>query len=237
MKDKESMGTLRFSREILVTPISDAASIFPWDHLRRAFRGMENVSFANNIYSFPFKLKRVVLSCDFAKSGSAAADFSVFTVIGVDIDDQYYLVNIWRKKGASYDEQISKIIEMRDSFEVNEIVVESNGFQDILRKLIEDRGIQNIKPFITDGKAKRDLTEGLPSLGAMFERGVIKFPYKEGETREMTELICSEFNSMAYNQDTGKFESTAGHDDTCMAIFIGITDLRQNKFTFKIDYV
>jgi hypothetical protein len=63
MNRKRSLGTIVFSREYMVTPISDASSIFPWEYLNTSTVGMENISLVDNIESYPIKMKRVVVGC------------------------------------------------------------------------------------------------------------------------------------------------------------------------------
>ena len=68
---------------------------------------------------------------------------------------------------------------------------------------------------------------GLPSLSAMFERGQIRTPYKEGETREKVELMFSEFSSITFRSDKGKLEASSGHDDLCLSSWFAINTLRE----------
>jgi phage terminase large subunit-like protein len=227
MELKQSLGTIVFSREILVSPISDASSLFPWEYLKRAFIGMENISYVDNIDSFPIKLERVVVGADFAISGVIGADYTVYTVWGRDKDKNIYLLHVWRKQGASHDEQISQIISLDNRFKPNKIICESNGFQSILSSMAKSRGLKNIEEFTTTANIKKDLYSGLPSLSAMFERGQLKIPYKSDEdTQNLTNWLCGEFNSVTFNSDSGRLESADQHDDGVMSSFFAINELR-----------
>lgn len=240
MDMKKSLGSIVFSREILVSPVSDGSSLFPWKFLNKSFIGMENVSLVDNINSFPIKLKRVVIGCDFAISGAIGADFTVYTVWGVDFNNQYYLLHIWRIKGASHNEQVSKIVQLDSQFKPNKIVCEDNGFQRIIVDMAKQRGLYNIEEFTTTSKIKKDDYSGLPSLSALFERGEIKVPYAEDDygTRDKALQLLSEFNSITYNEDgKGKLESSSEHDDGVMSSFFALTDLRENKVSASIFYV
>ena len=234
---KKSLGSIVFSREILVMPTSDGSSLFPWSFLEKAFVGMENVSFVDNIQSYPFKMKRVVIACDFAISGAIGADYSVFSVVGMDHSDQYHLINYWRKKGASHNEQVSQIVQMDHAFRPNKIVCENNGFQKIIIDLIRQRGLKNVEEFTTTAGLKKDDYSGLPSLSAIFERGEMKIPAKEGETRDKAMIVLTELNSVTYNEDKNTLESSSGHDDTCMSLFFGVNTLREKKSTSNIYFV
>jgi hypothetical protein len=198
---------------------------------------MENVSLVENIESYPVKLERVAVGCDFAISGSIGADYSVFTVWGVDSMKRYHLLYVWRKQGASHLEQVNQVVWINNVFKPNIIWAEGNNFQKVIIDLIKERGIINIEPFITSGSNKKDLYSGLPSLAALFERGDIKIPYKTGKSKEIAEWLCGEFNSVTFT-DKGKLESAGQHDDGAMSSFIGISALREDVGTqFRVSLI
>ena len=229
IQKKEELGTLVFSREYLVVPIADSSTIFPYEFLMKSTIGMENIAFADAIDYFPFKLQRVVVGCDFAVSGNIGADYTVYTVWGIDFMDNYYLIAIHRQKGMSHNEQVDKIVLFNTLFKPNKIVCEANGFQSILSGLARERGLKNIETFTTTEGNKKDLHTGLPSLSAMFERGQIKIPYAVGPTREMVKIIFGEFSSITFRSDRGKLEAVGSHDDICMSSFIAINSLREDS--------
>ncbi len=234
LEEQKSLGSLVFSREFLVQPITDAASIFPWEYLRRCFSDLHLV---NNIESFPIKLKRVVIGCDFAISGSISADYTVYTVWGVDTRNKYYLLHIWRQRGATHNQQVSKIIELNNRFKPNSIIAENNGFQRIIIDMVKERGVKNIKEFTTTSGIKKDLYSGLPSLAALFERGDIVLPAGNEVSNKQVTTMCSEFNSITFLDEKGKLESSGAHDDTVMSSFFAITDLRENAGGFKVSFI
>jgi phage terminase large subunit-like protein len=235
MELKQSLGSIVFAREILVSPISDSSSLFPYEYLRNAFIGMENISYVDDIDSFPIKMERVVVGCDFAISGKIGADYTVYTVWGRDHQKNFYLMHMWRKRGASHGEQISQIISIDNRFKPNKIICESNGFQSMLSDMVRQRGLRNIEEFTTTSNVKRDLYTGLPSLSALFERGSIKMPYKDRpEDRSATDLVCGEFNSISFNEDSGKLESVDQNDDTVMSCFFAINELREKDHRLEL---
>ena len=235
-EERQSLGTLRFTREYLVVPISDDATIFPYDYLKRGTIGMENISYVDNVDQFPIKMRRVVVGCDFAVSGDVGSDYTVYTVWGVDNNGVYYLMHIWRKRGASYLEQINQIVSLNQRFRANKVICESNGFQKNLSTMARERGMKNIEEFNTTSGNKKSWEDGLPSMSAMFERGILKMPYKDGKDRETTDMIFGEFNSIGVT-DKGKLESNNGHDDTAMSSLFAVQDLRENKTIVRVDMV
>ena len=224
---REELGTIVFNREYLVVPISDSSTIFPYEYLMRSTVGMENIRFATSIDDYPIKLQRVHIGVDFAVSGNIGADYTVYSVWGIDSMKNYYLLTYYRQKGMSHNEQIDKIVQLDRLFRPNKIVCESNGFQSILSALARERGLKNIETFTTTEGNKKDLYTGLPSLSAMFERGELKCPYAVGETRQAVDLMFGEFSSITFKSDNGKLEAASGHDDVCMSTFISINSLRE----------
>lgn len=236
MQEKESLGTLVFSREYLVVPISDDSTIFPWEILKRSTIGMEQIRLVDNIESFPIKLTRVVIGCDFAVSGNVGADFTCYTVWGKDVNNNFYLLHIFREKGISHNEQLHKIDLLNRTFKPNEIVVENNGFQAILADMAVQMGIPNIYPFTTTAGNKKDLRTGWASLSALFERGSMKCPYHP-DSKAKVDHMFGEFNSVAFRSDKGTLESISGHDDTVSSSFMAINRLRESTATIKVDAV
>ena len=235
MKERESAGSLVFSREYLVVPISDDSTIFPWDILKRSTIGMENVRLVNNQESFPYKLDAVAVGCDFGISGSVGADYSCFTVWGRDRNDIYYLLHIYRAKGMAYDEQVQRIVMLNTIFRPNAVIVENNNFQSVLGSLVMDSGVKNLVRFTTTNN-KKDLRSGWPSLSALFERGVIKIPYHPDD-RDKVNTMFGEFNSVAFRSDKGTLESISGHDDTLSSSYMAINYLREGNVQIKVDAV
>lgn len=223
------LGTIVFNREYLVVPISDSSTIFPYEYLMRATIGMENVRYATSIDDFPIKLIRTHAAVDFAISGNIGADYTVYTVWGIDSMKNFYLLYYYRQQGMSHNEQVDKIVQVDRLFRPNQIICEANGFQGILASMAKERGLKNISTFTTNEGNKKDLHSGWPSLSAMFERGQIKVPYAAGETREATEIVFGEFSSVTFKSDTGKLEAGSGHDDIVSSSFMCINSLRENE--------
>lgn len=236
-EERQSLGTLVFNREYLVVPVADTSTIFPYEFLKRSIHGMEHISFTNDIESYPIKLVRVVVGCDFAISGNVGADYTVYTVWGIDSNNLIYLINLYREQGASHDLQVNRLIEFNARYKPNKLVCESNGFQRILAGMAKERGLVNIEEFITTEGNKKDLKLGLPSLSALFESGRLRVPYGDENTRKLVDIMFGEFNSIAFNSKKGTLESVSGHDDTCMSSFMAIQDLRENKMVATIDYI
>lgn len=237
VKKRQSLGNLIFSREILTRPISDSISIFPYNILELGFMNMQSISLVSNRESYPIKMKKVSLGCDFALSGSAKADYSVFSVWGIDFTDSIHLMHLVRLHGSSYNEQLSYIGQIANDFNPEVVVMEVNGFQKVMAQLAKDRGIRNVIEFNTNGFNKKDLYTGLPSLAVLFETGIIKLPRGNAESIAITDMLCHELNSMAFDGDSGKLESISGHDDIALSAFFAIKGLKTVHSDLRISYV
>jgi len=232
---KQTFGTLIFSREYLVRPVTDDSTIFPWEILQKSFIGMESVTYVQNIYSYPIRFKKVCVGCDFAKSGNIGADYTVYAVCGMDAMNNYHIIHIWRKKGASHNEQIAELTRINNNFKPDRVILETNGFQEVMLELAKQNGIK-AEGHVTTGHNKKDMYEGVPALAILFERGQMRMPRGDEKSRATTDLICSEFNSITFT-DKGKLQASSEHDDTVMAIFFAIRSLTNVSDKINISFV
>lgn len=231
MDKRQSQGNLIFSRELLCRPITSDSTIFPIEILNTAFHRMESYTLVNNRESFPIKFKKVVVGCDFAISSSVGADYSVFETWGIDDNENMWLLNAYREKGASYARQIAVMKNINASFRPDIMMLEQNQMQQIFVQEAERQGLPVIG-HTTTGR-KNDLRSGLPSLAIMFERGKFKIPIGDQKSKDFADLLTMEFTSVAYT-DQG-LQSTDGHDDIAMCTWISVEAARRatlNSFNF-----
>lgn len=217
MEKRKDQGNIIFSRENLCRPIVSDSSLFPYDLMRRSFFGMDNVKLVNNRDSFAIKkIVRVVVGADFAMSSSVGADYSCFTVWGIDESDTMYLMSMWREKGKSFAQQIAVLKRINADFRPDVMFLESNQFQQIFTDEAANSGLP-VHPQNT-GTNKNDLRNGWPGLVIRFEQNRIKFPRGDEYSRNITDIIASEFTSIAWT-DKG-IASVGAHDDTCSSTWL-----------------
>lgn len=236
MEKKDLLGSLVFSREILVKPISDAAAIFPYDTLRNSIKGQDTVDLVMNIDSSPRKFSKIVVGCDFAISSGVGADYSVFTILGVDELGIIHVLNCWRKSGANYAQQIGVLKKINKDFRPDIIYAEDNGMQQIFIDMMEDANLPVVGK-TTNAANKKSLYQGVPSLAVLFETRRIKFPYGTQRAKDMTDLYFQELNSITYIQDTGKLESVSQHDDTSMSLWCGVRAVKGDTKDFDFSFI
>ena len=234
LEKKESQGSLAFSREILCKPISSESTIFPYHMLEKCFSNQYVL--VKNYFSHPKQFSKIVVGCDFAISGEVAADFTVHIVLGVDGEtnkEMYYLLDIWREKGVSHNQQIMKLREFNSNFNPIMMMGEDNAFQKILIKMAQDEGLPMVGR--TTGGNKYDFKSGLPALSVLFEQQRIILPRGDQYSREMTDLLVSEFSSIAFT-DKG-LKGTTGHDDIPMAFWEAISAAKYVNQDFSYDFI
>lgn len=229
-----SLGPLIFSREILVRPISDSTSIFPWSLLEKAFLGMKDYCLVKNRVSFPVKFRKVAIGVDWALSATVAADFTEMTVLGEDFQGHLWLLEERSLHGAGYNQQIAELQALNVAYGADVIMVEVNGFQKVMSGLATEAGLTNIVEETTTGHTKKDFYEGLPAIAVLFEQGKMHFPRGDEYSIEKTNEICSQLNSMAFDEDRGVLESVSEHDDKSMSLYFAVKGIKSINGIFRV---
>jgi len=230
LSKRKEQGSMVFSREMLVRPISTESSLFPYPMLSKCFD--TNLTIVQNINSTKKKYKKIVLSADFAISANIGADYSVFTVLGVTENDHYDILHIWRKSGATYDEQISAMKRLYRDFRVDVVLVEDNGMQKIFVQMLNDQGVPATGQ-TTTAQNKYDLHKGIPHMAALFEQGRIHIPRGDQYSIDVTDILVGELQMFTWDDDKGKIAGVGAHDDTCMSLWIGISATKIGNFNFS----
>lgn len=217
MDKKSTQGNIIFSRENLCRPITNEASIFPLKVLERSLTRMENYTLVRNRDDFPIKFNKVVVGCDFAISANVAADYTVFTVWGVDDETgERWLLHFYRDKGKTFHEQMQILRGINARFRPDSMVMEQNTFQQIFVQESDKQGLPVIGH--TTGIDKYDLKTGWPGLAIDFERGKIHIPIGDKYSQDVKDLIFSDLGSVAFT-DKG-LESVGEHDDISSSFWL-----------------
>ena len=235
MQKQALLGSLIFSREILVKPVSDGATIFPFDMLRNSIKGQQETKLVRNIDEAKRKFVRVSVGCDFAISSSIGADYSCFTILGQDEYGQIHFLNTWRRAGASYAQQMAALKKINRDFRPDVFVVETNGMQEIFLQEMEAAGLPVVGQ--VTGVNKKSFYSGVPALAILFETSMINFPYGDEKSKNITDLYHGELNSITFIQDKGKLESTTQHDDCGMSLWQGVKGLKWGVEKFDFSFI
>lgn len=214
---KETQGSIIFSRENLCRPITNESSIFPMEILTRSTLRMENLTLVQNREDFPIKFTKVVVGCDFAISANVAADYTVFSVWGVDeLTDDRYLLYLYREKGRKFFEQMQVLRSINIRFRPDLMVLENNVFQQIFVEEADRQGLPVVGH--TTGINKYDLKTGWPHLSTLFERGKIHIPVGDEYSRQVRDMIFHDLGSVAFTEKG--LESVGAHDDISSSFWL-----------------
>lgn len=234
MDKRESQGNIIFSRENLCRPITNESSIFPMSILIRSLVRMENYTLVNNIADFPIKFNKVVVGCDFSISSNVGADYTVYSVWGVDEEtDERWLIYFYRDKGKSFQEQMSILKGINLRFRPDIFVMEQNVFQQIFVQESDRQGLPVVGH--TTGIDKYDLKSGWPGLAIDFERSKIHIPTGDEHSVNVKDLIFSDLGSVAFT-DKG-LQSVGEHDDISSSFWLAKLGANKMSTGFKFDFV
>lgn len=235
-RTKKEMGNaLRFAREYLVQPITDEASLFP-SYLFEA-PGIKQPYALGNLTADYWR--SLGMSCymgvDLAMSASAGADFLVCFVMAVDKYGNRYVVDIVRRKGLGFQEQLGLISQLAKRYGCGLVFCEANQYQRVVTEEIIRTTDVPIKAFYTMGKrrkantterrgmkqvysaSKNALDQGVPALRMLLENGKLKIPWAP-ESRETVQLWITEMQAFGWAK--GKLQGVGAHDDTVLAMWI-----------------
>jgi len=229
---RESQGSIVFSREILVKPISSALSLFSMALLKSAL--VDTMPMVYNKFSIPFKIVKIGLGIDLSISAELKADYFVAITVGMDEQKRYWVLNVVREKGLSYKQQLEIVKRMEENFRYDVIMCENNQYQEAFCQLLRDNGIPVISKFT--GIDKYSFTVGLPAVSVLFEQARIKIPYQnDPATRNAAEILMSELHSMTFANN--KLQGMGSHDDTTSALWKAIQSLNYVNSEIMINFL
>lgn len=234
MDKRNTQGNIIFSRENLCRPITNEASIFPLNVLMRSLRGMEDYTLVRNRDDFPMKFNKVVVGCDFAISANVGADYTVFSVWGVDDETgERWLMYLYRESGKTFYEQMQVLRGINVRFRPDVMVLEQNTFQQIFVQESDRQGLPIVGH--TTGVDKFDLKTGWPGLAIDFERGKIHIPIGDKFSQDIKDLIFSDLGSVAFT-DKG-LESVGEHDDISSSFWLAKLAANITTTGFKYTFI
>lgn len=85
-----------------------------------------------NFYDNPPRGLRIYQGVDLAISKKDTADFFVILTIGIDNDGNVYILDIYRRRGVSFNEQIALVIKKAEEWKPLKIGIETTAYQAVL---------------------------------------------------------------------------------------------------------
>lgn len=247
-RKRREIGSVRFTREFLCQPVSDDMSIFP----ERLFRGEPQEQYAAKLglpasYWNQHGVTRRFIGVDLALSTTTSADYMVVFVLGLDAMGNRWVIDIIRKQGLPFQQQLSLIQATGRRYDADLIYIESNQMQRVFGdELIRTTDLP-IRKFTTTGTGrstssraipsgnttsanKNSLEGGVPSLRVLLENGKLRIPRGDKHSVETTDIWINEMKCFTWLD--GKMQGVGSHDDTVMAFWIADQAVRHGGFSF-----
>ncbi len=207
-----------FSREYQNDPRDDGASLFPFPLTEYAIDAGAAI-----VLGEPLPLEAteiVVMGLDLARSGAAAADYSVAIVVVWNAQTGVRrVVDIRREKGLEFERQIALVAELFERYRIGLALIEDNGFQRwLLDALAKVPRVGGRIAGHTTGTNKADGRDGLPRLALQFRLHNWVIPSGDHASRRLARQLQHELGAHGY-QD-GRLKSAARHDDMAIAAWL-----------------
>lgn len=224
------IGTIRYAREFLVTPVSDEMSLFPSYLFKGSPVEQFNITLGMPLSYWEDKGIEQFMGVDFAMSSSVQADYTVICILGLDSMGNRWLVEMFRDKGLPYQEQKSYINKYGRMYDPALMFLEANQMQRIFGdEMIRETDLP-IQKFTT-GIQKNSLEHGVPELRVLLENGKLRLPRGDKRSIEMTDILIDEMKSMTFLE--GKIQTVGAHDDTVMSLWIANQAVKAGGFSFS----
>jgi len=151
----------------------------------------------------------------FDPSHGIGQDYSVMVVMRRDEEGYIHLVNLWRRNDFSPTQQTEQIIRWNDAYNKPIFASEDVGFQRLYQSLLEQKKTHiDFKPSKVGNRA---LKQGLLArVRAVFEQGLIVWPYGDDKTRRISNIILEELEAHAW--EGGIIVDKGRHNDCVMAL-------------------
>jgi hypothetical protein len=217
MADREEIGTVLFNREKQNQVIDSFTALFRREWLEGSLDA------AVSLGTSPEGTRFLVQGIDLASVSEAGhaeekdTDYSVVVTLGVDREDRLTVVDVWRERGLSPDRLLKGLIGQMQRHRPALVLVENNAFQHWVEQELRNRTDLKVEGHTTGHRNKTSLSEGLPSLAALFERGRVRLPSGDLRSRELCGELIEELYGLGYEK----------HDDVAMAFWFAVMAARK----------
>jgi hypothetical protein len=220
-KIKEDKGTRTFNQEYLLVPATDEDRIFKTKFIEQCL----NFDLSLETKRETGKWDCIAQGNDLAISDRKNADNFVITTLGQrKSDNKIVLLNIYRDKNLSPNQQISSVKKQHSSYESDIINIEDNAYQAFFSKLLQEETNLQVKGFRT-GANKKDEIIGINSIALALENKNIEIPYGDEKTKELVDELIREMQ-----------EYPDGHTgDILMSFWFAYIGLKQMTETTDVD--
>tara|TARA_R110000751_G_scaffold105780_1_gene201780 strand:+ start:429 stop:1874 length:1446 start_codon:yes stop_codon:yes gene_type:complete len=226
MQRKSEVGSLKFTREYMVIPISTGTSLFNPEHLSIC----KELGKTEILRMRQRKNKGYTYYVGVDPAISTDGDYNVIIVLEVDENRNKQIVFVDRQKNVEFRENINKLKLIGKLFQPESIYLETNTFAKSFTQELRDITDLNVHDFTTTRKKKQEI---ILNLQMNIENHKIIFPRGNEESRRMSDLVIEEL-SMFSITDSGKFEGVGAHDDLVMGLALANAATQANVETFVL---
>jgi len=219
------MGGLRFDREYMCNPMAGGSSIFTENLLENRHTEIQNQ--ARDKWSY-------YLGCDIALSDQSKADYSVYTVIGVNPEGVQYIVRLERYKGMKTEDQIDRIVKLHKIFNFRQIVVEENGLsKGMVRTLTEKQETRSVmKGFMTSQSNKELLIANIQSALSTNTLILLDNEILINELRSFSKVVRKDLMGRVLKET---YEGVGNKDDCVMSLGMALEASYSKKSNYSFE--
>jgi hypothetical protein len=229
MAKKADVGSMTFNRDYRNVAVNDETSLFPMALLAAAKR--PELTFLESYGAGVEENDTVTGAIDLAiveNERDAQATDSDYTVIMVWRrlkSGARRLIWAERRRGLGITPQLqlAEATLRRYGANLKIVIVEANQAQRWFASslLSETKGDLPIKKHVTGKGVRVDVYEGIPSLTALFEAGMIELPYGDERSRTFVDVFVNELHGLGVER----------HDDTVLAFWLNEIGIRKLSST------
>jgi hypothetical protein len=227
---KREIGTVAFTREIMVQPINDEMAIFPSDLFPPLFNKTLCIRPNRSTRRALGIEHSVFMGVDIARSANVGADYFVIFVVGKDDHGNIFILDIIRRKGLQFRNQIALIESVSKFYDPQLVFIESNAAQQVLSDEVRRTTRVPVKEFVTTAQNKYPLDKGVPGLRILMENGKVFIPRGDDRSIGLTNAWMFEMQQFGFMD--GKLQGIGAHDDQVMAFWFAIEASKHGGFSF-----
>ena len=214
---RKEMGEIAFACQMQCDPVSQEGSLFPTALFMGSPQEQRSVCMRMSMERIRDLDLTVVAGVDIAFSATANADAFVIFVMGVGPQGERWVIDIVRRKGLPFQEQISLVNEIGRTYECESIYVEDNAAQRVLGDELMRETDLPIKKFTTTAQ-KHHMQSGLPALRLLAEGKKWRIPRGDRYSIEQSNIWLGELAGFTFVN--GKCQTLAAHDDTVFSCYL-----------------
>jgi phage terminase large subunit-like protein len=224
MAKKTDVGSVTFNRDYRNVAVNDETALFKMELLGQAFR--PELTFVDSYGDKEGETDVVTAGVDLAiiederDAQKSDGDYTVVTVWRRMPNGARRLIWGFRRRGLGMTPQITLTESTLRRYQALKIaIVEANQAQRWFASslLTAAKGDLPIQKHVTGRGVRVDLYEGVPSLVALFEAGMVELPMGDEQSRAFVEILVNELHGFGVES----------HDDTVMSMWLNEVGIKK----------